>query len=390
MTCPALLPTTPTAAPRERPSSPTPATTRLDHPPAPRRDAEVPQQAGGHLRACGMPRSAVFESARRLARWHYQWIVTHEFLPAIVGTDHDGLGVQGSARRAPRRSPSSTTSRRTPRGAPSSRSSSRWPRTASATASPGPATPSGTSSTAAAPTPGLCLERAAVRGRAQRQQLERAPRVTPPRLKIQWSKFFNDPWRGTDAPHCSARAPVRRFAGRPTVQDAQTALPDTNNLGLLSQRNLRRGRKMGLPSGQQVARLMGVTPLTNAQLWTEPPHQGEHPDCRQQVGARRSEGGLERVRRGRTRASRRSSPIRSGAARRRCGSTSSRRPRSSARAAAGPCRRADRGRGSRRPVAEGPQLVSVLESAWKPAPPIAPVRGQFTMADLLKFAEVWS
>ena len=24
---------------------------------------------------------------------------------------------------------------------------------------------------------------------------------------------------------------------------------------------------MGLPSGQQVARLMGVTPLTNEQLW---------------------------------------------------------------------------------------------------------------------------
>ena len=32
-----------------------------------------------------MPRAAVFESARRLARWHYQWMVTHDFLPAIVG-----------------------------------------------------------------------------------------------------------------------------------------------------------------------------------------------------------------------------------------------------------------------------------------------------------------
>src|SRR5215218_7139313 len=37
------------------------------------------------LRASGTPRSAVFEAARRLARWHYQWIVTHEFIPAIVG-----------------------------------------------------------------------------------------------------------------------------------------------------------------------------------------------------------------------------------------------------------------------------------------------------------------
>ena len=53
----------------------------------------------------------------------------------------------------------------------------------------------------------------------------------------------------------------------PLFKLPSTALPDTNTLGLLSQRNLRRGRKMGLPSGQQVARLMGVTPLTNAQLW---------------------------------------------------------------------------------------------------------------------------
>ena len=38
-----------------------------------------------HMRTQGVPRAAVFESARRLARWHYQWMVTHEFLPAIVG-----------------------------------------------------------------------------------------------------------------------------------------------------------------------------------------------------------------------------------------------------------------------------------------------------------------
>ena len=31
------------------------------------------------------PGLSVFESARRLARWHYQWMVTHDFLPAIVG-----------------------------------------------------------------------------------------------------------------------------------------------------------------------------------------------------------------------------------------------------------------------------------------------------------------
>jgi hypothetical protein len=31
-----------------------------------------------------------------------------------------------------------------------------------------------------------------------------------------------------------------------------------------------------------------------------------------------------------------------------------------------------------------------LEPAWKPMPPVAPARGQFTMADLLNYAGVWS
>ena len=49
------------------------------------------------LRMQQVPRSAVFESARRLARWHYQWIVIHEFLPAIVGqTMSDSVYKEGS------------------------------------------------------------------------------------------------------------------------------------------------------------------------------------------------------------------------------------------------------------------------------------------------------
>jgi hypothetical protein len=37
-----------------------------------------------------------------------------------------------------------------------------------------------------------------------------------------------------------------------------------------------------------------------------------------------------------------------------------------------------------------PNSYLYLNSSWKPAPPIAPTKGQFTMADLLKFAGVWS
>ena len=34
----------------------------------------------------GMRKEWVFETARRLARWHYQWAVIHDFLPRFVGT----------------------------------------------------------------------------------------------------------------------------------------------------------------------------------------------------------------------------------------------------------------------------------------------------------------
>jgi len=37
------------------------------------------------VRSQGVRAEWVFETARRLTRWHYQWAVTHDFLPAIVG-----------------------------------------------------------------------------------------------------------------------------------------------------------------------------------------------------------------------------------------------------------------------------------------------------------------
>ncbi len=38
-----------------------------------------------YLRDQGMPAAGVFKEAQRLVRWHYQWIVVHEFLPLSVG-----------------------------------------------------------------------------------------------------------------------------------------------------------------------------------------------------------------------------------------------------------------------------------------------------------------
>ena len=40
-----------------------------------------------HVRSTGSATRSVFEEARRLCRWHYQWMVVHDFLPSVVGQD---------------------------------------------------------------------------------------------------------------------------------------------------------------------------------------------------------------------------------------------------------------------------------------------------------------
>ena len=40
-----------------------------------------------YARAQGMRKEWVFETARRLTRWHYQWAVIHDFLPRFVGDE---------------------------------------------------------------------------------------------------------------------------------------------------------------------------------------------------------------------------------------------------------------------------------------------------------------
>src|SRR6185437_12853737 len=37
------------------------------------------------LRLSGIPNDRVFDEAARQLRWHYQWLVLNEFLPALVG-----------------------------------------------------------------------------------------------------------------------------------------------------------------------------------------------------------------------------------------------------------------------------------------------------------------
>ena len=77
-----------------------------------------------HVKSQGRPRGAneVFNRARQLTIWHYQWMVLHEFLPLFVGQSMvDRILSQGRKFYMPRR------------GRRSCRWSSRGPRIASVT-----------------------------------------------------------------------------------------------------------------------------------------------------------------------------------------------------------------------------------------------------------------
>ena len=180
------------------------------------------------LRMQRMPRSAVFESARRLARWHYQWIVTHQFLPAIVGTTMIGLDLPGNLEG--RESHPQVLQADEPRGALLHPGRVRGGRV--------PLRPQHHPTPLHRPgrlrqyryAPGQ-LSRACrcSRTRPSDNNLNGHRDLLPlPRLKIQWSKFFN---AGTTPP--TAR-PVRQFDASladPLFKMPATALPDTNTLG---------------------------------------------------------------------------------------------------------------------------------------------------------------
>jgi len=183
------------------------------------------------VREQGIPEEKVFDEARRLATWHYEWIVAHEFLQLTVGEELISDIEENGARFYE--------------------------------AGEGPAIP-------------VEFADAAYRfGHSQIMPTYRlndtsgdvtifpsclGGRPVLPEMSVDWSWFFDIP--GEHAPQPSRKivaSLTHALIDLPEQIVGHTKIPEHHSL---ASRDLQRGAALDLPSGEAVARRMGVESLT--------------------------------------------------------------------------------------------------------------------------------
>ena len=210
------------------------------------------------LMATGM----TFADARRLTRWHYQWLVVHEFLPRIAGASV----VKGLLDPASRRFVRKHFRPKNPKK---------------------PSIP--LEFTVAAYRFGHSM----IRPEYEMNDADTAPifahkgdsrdglhgsRPVPGHLHADWTYFFDVPDRSRPEGHNLARRIDSRLAVPLHDLPAQVVPRSPTMVTDLAERNLLRGKRLGLPAGQDVARALGETVLTNERLGlTDPDWEGKAP-----------------------------------------------------------------------------------------------------------------
>lgn len=185
-----------------------------------------------HLREAGVPAKEVFEEAARMTRWHYQWILIWEYIPKLMGPDIIA-DVRANGRRFYKFEHH----------------------------------------------PYIPVEFtvAAYRfGHSQLRSIYRLNEATPearlfsdlgafkevsPEHVIDWRDFFD-----VDSGH--PPQPGRKInTDLSSEMHVLPFVPDMDpDLKSLAVRNLLRGKALGLPSGQTIARLMGVEPISSQDM----------------------------------------------------------------------------------------------------------------------------
>ncbi|HEV8173499.1 MAG TPA: heme peroxidase family protein [Actinoplanes sp.] len=285
-------------------------------------------------RAQGIRAEWVFETARRLARWHYQWAIIHDFLPRFVGDEL--VGPNGTVyKEVTGKSPVinliyyKPTNRDDRPFMPVEFSVAAY-RFGHSLIRPFYVISDAGKVDIFGPAGGFNLN---------------GGRPIPSNLVMVWKNILP-----TD-PTFPARPPrkIDTKLSIPLTALPGSAVPPPDPTIHLAVRNNRRGKKVGLPSGQQVAKAMRVTALSNATLGlTDPGWGGEAPLWFYILKeAELPPHNAERL-----------GPVGG---------------RIMTEVLVGLLQR-------------DPNSYLYLNAAWKPAPPIAPTTGQFTFVDLLKYA----
>jgi hypothetical protein len=232
----------------------------------------------------------LFEEARRLVRWHYQWIVVHDFLPAVVLPDLAAAVVPQFVAEAGITAPTAT---RGLCGCPDEpiipvEFSGAAFRFAHSLVRPDYAINKDHTKV-----PIFADPDAATAGDDEQPPHLGGFRRLPPELAIEWDRFFFDvallhppAQPGLNAAELIDESLARplfdlplRFTGGEVPASADRDVPPVAPVTIaLARLNLHRGRALGLPSGTDVALAMRKVPLTAEQLF--PPDGDPTPHVR--------------------------------------------------------------------------------------------------------------
>ncbi|MGP4110622.1 peroxidase family protein [Streptomyces sp. 4N509B] len=204
----------------------------------------------------------VFDCAQRLVRWHYQWIVMHDFLPQILQTETLG----DVMRRGPLTAGGEDATQM-------NLSFFRWRHQvympvefAVAAYRFGHSMIRRGYALNAAVSRQIFVDRSALTDPLAHLG---GFRPLPPGWQIEWNRYF--PMRSS-----GDKLQMSRRIDRHLVLPLENMPPEqAEGIRNLAVRNLTRGARLGLPSGQDVARAVGVTALTDAEL--DLPDNGQAP-----------------------------------------------------------------------------------------------------------------
>jgi hypothetical protein len=102
----------------------------------------------------------------------------------------------------------------------------------------------------------------------------RGNRPIPANLWADWNYFFDIPGLEPPDDRNMARLIDSQISLPLFTLPSTVVAPTDKAIIALAERNLLRGKRLGLPCGQDVARAMGITPLTNEQLGLKQPGWG--------------------------------------------------------------------------------------------------------------------